>query len=75
MKPARAITKPNHGKISIDKSHAKKPVPAPTYVVLLAAEDTAAAISAAACVLCSDTMPPKFLVIKNPDLIKSRGWC
>ena len=54
------MMKPSHGKISIDRSQAKKPVPAPKYVVLLATDETAAATSATACALCSDTVPPKF---------------
>ena len=54
------MMKPSHGKISIDRSQAKKPVPAPKYVVLLATDETAAAASATACALCSDTVPPYF---------------
>lgn len=54
------MMKPSHGKISIDKSQAKNPVPAPKYVVLLATDETAAAASATACALCSVTTPPIF---------------
>lgn len=67
MKPAKAIVNPSHGNMSIDNNQAKNPVPAPTYVVLLAAADTVAAISAAACALCSDTMPPIFGNKKAPE--------
>ena len=52
--------------MSIDKSQAIKPPPAPKYVVLLATADTVAAISAAACFV-SDTMPPFFGNKKAPE--------
>lgn len=73
-RPATATNKPIAVIGSSPKNFPDNPAIDPPTAALVETDVTAALASAIACPVVSDISPPKFLAIKNPDLIKDQGW-